>query len=425
MAKNKLIWHTEKRVVKDLVPYRENPRQIGEKQLDDLKKSIKRSGYAEIIVIDTDGTIAAGNQRHRALMEMGMCDKEIDVRVPDRKLTKDEFERYLIASNSLGGDWDFEKLKSFEIETLLDIGFDEETLSHIWDNALEIENDDWDDETEIKKIKEPTVKPGEIWALGQHRLICANSQDPKAIQKLVGNKKIDVVDFDPIFNINLSYSAGIGGTKNYGGKVSDKKSETEYRAFLKSLIENSAAVAKDDAHFFVWCDQNYIGTVQSLYDELGIQRKRVCSWIKNNQNPTPKVAFNKATESCVYGVRGCPFIAPHLLNLNEIANKEVGSGSRTIDDIIDLFEIWLAKRIPSSTQEHPTQKPPSLYEKALKRCSRPGDLVLDVCSGSGSLMIACEQLKRQAFLSEIDPVFATLQLKRYEKFTSQKARRIN
>jgi len=425
MSKNKLTWHTEKKVVKDLVPYSPNPRQISEKQLSDLKKSIKRSGYAEIIVIDTDGTIVAGNQRHRALMEMGMADREIDVRTPDRKLTKEEFERYLIASNALGGTWDFEKLKSFEIETLLDIGFDDETLSHIWDNALEIENDDWDEEAEIKKIKEPIVKPGEIWALGQHKLICADSQDLKAIQKLVGNKRIDVVDFDPPFNIGLSYDSGIGGKRNYGGRTDDHKSDAEYHAFLKSLIENSAAVAKDDAHYFVWCDQNYIGLVQGLYDELGIERKRVCSWIKNNQNPTVGVAFNKATESCIYGVRGNPFIASQLQNLNEIANKEVGSGSRTIDDIIDLFEIWLAKRIPSSAYEHPTQKPPSLYEKALKRCSKPGDLILDVCSGSGSLTIACEQLKRQAFLSEIDPVFATLQIKRYEKFTSKKAERLN
>jgi site-specific DNA-methyltransferase (adenine-specific) len=361
----------------------------------------------------------------KLLQLLGHGEELIDVRIPNRKLTKDEAERYLLTSNAVTADWDWDLLRSFDAEILLDIGFSDEDLSHIWDDTLEVEDDEFNVEKELAAITKPTVKPGELYALGQHRLICADSQNLDAIKRLVGDVKIDLVNFDPPYNINLSYDKGIGGKKNYGGKTNDKKSDAEYRAFLKALIGNALAVAKDDAHFFVWCDQNFIGFVQALYDELGIERKRVCSWIKNNQNPTPLVAFNKATESCVYGTRGKPHLANRVQTFNEILNKQVGSGARLIDDIMDLFEIWLVKRLPGQSYEHPTEKPPSLHEKALRRCSKPGGTLLDLTAGSGSLMVAAESLKRRAFLSEIDPVFATLILKRYEKLTGKKPKKLN
>lgn len=421
----KLKWHNEKRRVNDLIPFDKNPRRISDKQLEDLKRSLKKFGLVEIPAIDLDNQIIAGHQRLKVLQLLGRGQEEIDVRIPNRKLTPKEYKGYLLTSNALRADWDYEVLRSFDTELLLEVGFNDEELSHVLDDVLETEDDDWNEELEIKKLKKPTVKTEELYALGPHRLICSNSQDINSIRRLVGNKRIDVIDFDPPFNIGLSYKFGIGGKKNYGGKTNDRKTDAEYRLFLKSLLQNSLTVSKNDVHVFTWCDQNYIGLLQSLYDELEIDKKRVCTWIKNNQNPVPKVAFNKATESCVYGTKGRPYLSPRLLNLNEIANKEVCSGTRTIDDIVDLFEIWLVKRLPTSSYEHPTQKPPTLHEKALKRCSRPGDAVLDVCAGSGSLMVACEQLKRKAFLSEVDPLFATLILKRYEKLTGSKPRKID
>jgi site-specific DNA-methyltransferase (adenine-specific) len=424
MMTNTLIWHTEQRKVNDLVPHTRNPRVLSDRQADALKKSLERFGLVEIPAINLNGTILAGHQRVKLLQLLGRGEELIDVRIPNRKLTKDEAEKYLLTSNAVTADWDWDLLRSFDAEILLDIGFSDEDLSHIWDDALEVEDDEFNVEKELAAITKPTVKPGELYALGPHRLICADSQNLDAIKRLVGSAKIDLVNFDPPYNINLSYDKGISGKKNYGGKTNDKKSDAEYRAFLKALIGNALAVAKDDAHFFVWCDQNFIGFVQALYDELGIERKRVCSWIKNNQNPTPMVAFNKATESCVYGTRGKPYLADRVQTLNEILNKQVGSGARLIDDIMDLFEIWLVKRLPGQSYEHPTEKPPSLHEKALRRCSKPGDTLLDLTAGSGSLMVAAESLKRRAFLSEVDPVFATLILKRYEKFIGKKPKKL-
>jgi len=420
-----LVWRTEKRRVNDLIPHERNPRILSDAQAENLKRSLEQFGLVEIPAVNLDGTILAGHQRVKILQLLGRGTELIDVRVPSRKLTKDEAERYMLTSNAVTGDWDFDLLRSFDTELLLDIGFSDAELSHIWDEALEVEDDDFDVEKELAKIKKPTVKTNELYQLGVHRLICADSQDLDAIKRLVGKERIDLVNFDPPFNIGLSYDAGIGGKKHYGGKTDDKKSDTEYRAFLGSLIGNALAVAKDDAHFFVWCDQNNIGVVQSLYEELGINRKRVCSWVKNNQNPTPMVAFNKATESCVYGTRGKPYLANRVQTLNEILNKEVGSGTRLIDDILDLFEIWLVKRLPGQEYEHPTQKPPSLHEKALRRCSKPGDALLDLTAGSGSLMVAAESLKRRAFLAEVDPIFATLIINRYEQLTGKKPKKLS
>jgi len=142
--------------------------------------------------------------------------------------------------------------------------------------------------------------------------------------------------------------------------------------------------------------------------------------VKNNHNMTPQVAFNKAYEPCVYATRGKPYFAP-INNLNEVLNKEVATGNRTLDDILDLLDLWLVKRLPGQDYEHPTAKPPTLHEKPLRRCTKPSDVVVDLFGGSGSTLIACEQLKRRAFLCEIDPVFCDVIIKRFTELTGKEA----
>ena len=105
-------------------------------------------------------------------------------------------------------------------------------------------------------------------------------------------------------------------------------------------------------------------------------------------------------------------------------NKEIGTGNRAIEDIHDMIDIWLVKRLNGSDYEHPTQKPPQLHEKALRRCTKPGDTIVDLFAGSGSLMVACEQLKRSAYMVEREPMFIDLIIRRYEKLTGQKAKKL-
>jgi DNA modification methylase len=140
---------------------------------------------------------------------------------------------------------------------------------------------------------------------------------------------------------------------------------------------------------------------------------------------TPQVAFNKAMEPVIYATRGKPFLAPTLTNLNEVMNKEVTNGNRLSDDVLDLLNIWLVKRVAGQDYTHPTEKPPTLHEKALRRCTRPGDTVLDLFAGSGSTLIACEQMKRRCLTVEIEPVFCDVIIKRFESLTQTHAQKIN
>ena len=415
MAK-KLEWRTERRKVKDLIRYEKNPRTLSETQLEGLKRSLKKFNVAELPCINTDGTLVAGNQRVLALSLLGRGEEEIEVRVPNRSLTEAEFRDYLLTSNRSGGSWDFEKLATeFDLGELLTAGFDSLDLSNIYDDNLDVQNDEIDLEKEIKEAKTTDIKSGDMFSLGIHVLICSDSTDPNTVKKLVGENRIDLINIDFPYNLGIDYSAGLGGKQNYGGTTNDKKSDAEYREFLTSILGNAMSVAKTDCHIFTWLDEKYIGTMQEVFKTVGVDFKRLCLWAKNSHNPTPQIAFNRAVELCMYGVKGKPYLSDKIKNLTEFQNKEIASGNRLIDDILDIFNIWLVKRLPGSEYEHPTMKPPTLYEKSLRRCSKPGDTILDLTAGSGSLMVACEALKRRAYLAEMEPVFCQVIINRFKK----------
>ncbi len=417
----KLLWTTERRVVSDLIPYEKNPRTINRKQLADLTKSLKKFNLVEIPAVDADNTVLAGHQRLKVLQVLGRGSEEIDVRVPNRKLTEKEAEQYLISSNALGGDWDFEKLKSFDLDLLLDVGFDQADLSHLWDQNLEVTEESFDVEEELKKITKPKTKLGDLIRLGSHRLLCGDSTKQENLKRLLENEQASMIYSDPVYNISIDYNKGVGGKQSYGGTVNDNKSVVEYRELIQKSLASALSVTKKDAHVFYWSDQTYIWLIQDLYRELGVTNKRVCLWIKNGQNPTPGVAFNKCYEPCTYGVRGKPYIAPTLQNLNEVLNKELSTGNNLLEETSDELDLWLVKRLPAKEYQHATSKPPKLHEKAIRRCTKPGDIILDSFSGSGSTLIAGEQLKRKVYGMELEPIFCDLIIKRFEQLTGVKA----
>ena len=426
MAKEKLQWHTEKRRVDSLKFYGKNPRIMPDKNMHDLMNSVKKVGLAEIPAIDVDGTLVAGNQRVRALLFLDRGKEEIDVRVPNRKLSEAEFKFYLLASNRISGLWDFGALKAdFDIDTLLETGFDSEDLSLIFDDNLEVEDDNFDEEAELKKVKKTDIKPGDYFALGRHRLFCGDALDPNTAKKLMAGLKADMINDDLPYNIGLSYEKGVGNKGHYGGTTNDNKTDQEYRNFVKTIMQNGLSVTKPDAHLFFWCDERYVWLFQELYRELGIDSKRLCIWIKDNASPTPQLAFNKITEFCTYGVRGKPFLSDKIKNLNEVMNKELSTGNRLSEDILDLLNIWLVKRLPGNQYDHPTQKNPQVHEKALRRCTRPGDIVLDLTCGSGSILSACHQLKRTAYVSDCEPIFCQLTINRFKQISNDKIKKLN
>lgn len=411
-----LFWSTQTRVVNDLVPYEKNPRKISDEQLGNLKKSLLKFNLVEIPAIDEDGKIIAGHQRLKVMQLLGRGDEEIDVRVPNRKLTAEEYEQYLLTSNAVTGDWDLELLKDFEFELLQDIGFDQQILDDIWDDAI-VE----DKEDELPKVEsaEPQTKRGDLIQLGDHRLICGDCTNPETLKKLCSDERVNMIASDPPYNLKINYDTGLGGKQSYGGNVIDDRTEEEYINFLRQSMEAALSVTKPDAHVFYWNTEQHIWILQTLYRELGIDNKRVCLWIKNGHNPTPGVAFNKCYEPCVYGTRGKPFLSDHD-EYTEILNADINNGNKGFDSV----NLWLEKRLPSAEYEHATAKPPSLHEKAIKRCTRANDIILDSFGGSGSTLVAAEQLHRRAFLVELEPQFCDVICANYEELTGNKRKLI-
>lgn len=413
----KLIWSTEVREVADLLPWKENPRKISQQALDKLKTKIKQNGFHSVIVIDTDNTILSGNQRKTALTELGI--DKVNVLVPSRKLTDNERRKIGIESNINDGEWDFDKLKSFDLELLQFAGFDEKELVKFWDEDNDTKDDKFDVERELKQIKTPHTKSGDLIVMGNHKLLCASSTDANAVKKLFGDDKAVAIYSDPPFNIGLSYDKGVGNKSNYGGSFDDNQSPDAYVDFIRKVIQSSLAVATKAVHVAFWCDEAWVWVFQTLYMEHGIKNRRVNIWIKNNSSPTPTVAFSKCTEFCVYGTKGSPYLSDLIKNLNEIQNKDCTTGNQLLEDISN---IWATKRLPSNQMEHPTSKNPELHHKFIMRCTKPGDIIFDAFSGSASTMICAEQLNRKVYSLEIEPIFCDLAIRRYEKLTGQKAK---
>lgn len=397
-----------------------NPRKWSKKATDDLKESISRFGFAEPIVCNSapnrKNVVIGGHFRLHVAKMLGY--KEVPVVY--LSIADIEKEKELnLRLNANTGDWDFDILKEFSPDLLLDVGFTSKDLDPIMADLGGVEDDDYDEDE--GQVEEMELEEGKIYKLGNHYLTHGDSTDSSLIKRLVGDAEIDMIYCDPIFNISLDYDKGIGGNKKYGGKVDDNRSVDEYRQLIDKTLQNGLSVCHKDAHIFYYCDQNFIWLIQGIYMDNGIKLKRVCLWIKNNQNPTSQTAFNKSYEPCVYGIKGSPHLNP-LNNLNEIMNKEIGTGNDTVSDIEDMNEIWAIKRLPSDQYTHPTEKPPTLHEKAIRRCTKLGGTVLDMFGGSGSTLIACEQLGRICYMVEKDPKFCSLIIKRYEKLTGNKAR---
>lgn len=409
--------------VGDLKPAEYNPRKISKEALAQLKESISRFELVDPVVVNgapkRKNIVIGGHMRLRAAKELGhKTVPVVYIQIPSLK----KEQELNLRLNRNTGEWDLEKLKFFEMDFLSDVGFSDIDLSNVWTENLETENDEFDEEKELKQIKKPKTKVGDLIQLGGHRLICGSSTDPKVLARLFGEERASMIYSDPPYNINIDYNGGIGGKQNYGGNVLDTRTDSEYKEFIGKTMVAALSVARPDTHVFYWCDQIYIGLMQELYRELGIANKRVCLWLKNSQNPVPSVAFNKCYEPCVYGLRGKPYIAKSIQNLNEVLNKEITTGNNLIEETLDHLDVWLVKRLSGKDYEHATSKPPKLHEKAIRRCTKPGEIILDSFSGSGSTMIAAEQLKRRVYAVELEPAFCDLAIKRYEKLTGNKAK---
>lgn len=233
----------------ELNPALYNPRKWSEETIKKLTESIKRFGLIDPVICNSatnrKNVVIGGHFRLKIAKDLGY--KEIPVvyvRIPD---IKKEQELNLRLNRDVG-DWDYELLKNFDVEMLLDVGFDDTDLSNIWDEGLEIEDDDFDIEKEIEKAKTTNIKTGDLFQLGNHFLICGDSHKKEILDSLMKNKKATMLYNDPIYNIKLDYNKGVGGKANYGGNINDDKSDSEYKEFLKQGVENSLRHTDKNCH---------------------------------------------------------------------------------------------------------------------------------------------------------------------------------
>lgn len=407
----------------ELVSNGYNPRKYSKEDLAQLKKSIQEHSLVDPIIINSStsrkNVIISGEMRWKVCKELKYKEVPcIELDIPDLEKEK----ALCLRLNAISGDWDTTLLENFEENFLLDVGFEPDDLLEIYGDIIDSEEDDFSVIKELEKIKEPKSKLGDVYLLGKHKLCCGDSQNPEVVKKLVGDEKIDMIYCDPIYNTNwLSYNTGVGGTKSYGGSVDDHMSDKEYEAFIKKTMENALSVSNENVHCFYYSDQKYAPMMVKLYKELGIIFKRTCIWLKGVANPTPQVAFSKIYEPVTYGVRGKPYINDQYKNFNEILNKEITNGHKVIDEFYDMIDVWAVNRLSGNAYEHPTEKPVTLHDKPIKRCTKIGDNILSLFGGSGGELICAEQLKRKMFMVEIDPIFVDLIIRRYEQFTGNKA----
>jgi hypothetical protein len=395
-----LQWKIEKRKVKDLLPADYNPRKMTEEEEKDLKASIDEFGAVIPVVVNVGkrkNILVGGHQRSKLYAEKGI--EEIDVMVPSRELTEEEEKKLNLRLNKNTGSWDFNKLATMDLTLLLEVGFGDDDLQVLFDDVEMIDDEFMSRSAGEVDVQTSKVKAGDIYQLGDHKLMCGDTDNTEHVHKLMDKEYADMVFIDP---------------------PKDKKNFTTKTSYA---LGNAVTVTKPNAHVFTWSDESQIGIVQTIYTQLKINTDRVCIWIKDQIQMTPKSAFNKIYEPCIYGTIGKPFLNPALKNVNEIINSDIAHGNQLQDEVLDYLTVWVAKNRKDDQYEN-RGKPVTLAEKPLKRCSSPGHIILNLFGDTGSVLIACEQIKRKARVMEADPVKCDIIIKRWEEFSNKKAKKI-
>jgi DNA modification methylase len=386
-------WHTEKRKINDLIPYEHNPRQMTEKQVEDLKKSLEKFDLVEIPAINTDNMILAGHQRLKIMQLLGRGEEEIDVRVPDRLLDKKEVQEYNIRSNKNTGEWNFDELaNSFDTQELIDWGFDEKDLKI----DMPVEED------EAPEVQEEAVsKLGDIYQLGNHRLLCGDATKIEDVEKLMNGQKADMVFTDPPYSVNYTKKAKeVLKSKNYVEIENDDMSVQDTSDKLwRPVFKNMYDAANDDCSVYLTMPQGGDQMMMMMMMSENWQVKHELIWVK--EAPVfsmGRLDYDYKHEPILYGWKK--------------KHNFYGKGQYT-------KSVWEIPR--TENKLHPTMKPVALIANCLANSTLDNQNILDLFGGSGSTLIACEQLNRKCYMMELDPRYVDVIIKRWENYTGQKA----
>ena len=378
-----------------------NPRLIKDDKFTKLVQSIK--DFPEMldirpIVVNSDMVILGGNMRFKACKEAGL--KEVPIIIADN-LTEEQQREFLIKDNTSGGEWDFEMLSNeWDVEQLEDWGLDVPSFEA--DVHLEAEEDDFD----VTPPEEPKTVLGDLYEIGEHRLLCGDSTCSDTVAKLMNGNKADMVFTDPPYlmgfeggmqtnedgNWTKSFNAKHGEIKN------DKMSKTEELDFLDAI--NSNIQLFNNGAFYICFYRLGLGGYFASLERTGIKVRTLITWNKGNHTLSNSDYYSKC-EHIFYG-----WINEH----NFYGETD--------------FDIWEIPRTQKNDL-HPTMKPIPLCEKAINNSSKINDLVFDLFLGSGSTMVASHQLKRKCYGMELDTKYCDVIVKRMLKLDDKLTVKLN
>ena len=388
-------------------PYARNAKKHDDTQVANVAESIKQFGWQQPIVCDADGVIIIGHCRLLAAKKLGL--KKVPVKTVDN-LSDEQVKKLRALDNKLNeSDWDFDLLAE-DIGDLDFSGFDIDWGFPENEEEKEIIEDE---PPEVDEEHEPITQLGDIWQLGRHKLICGDSTDKETIERLMDGKKADMVFTDPPYNVAIGSKNAFLNSVQPSGRctedIANDKGMTDEECgekLWKPAFQNMRDNAKDCCAIYVTMPQGgaHMMMMMMMMSAAGWQVKHELIWVKNS--PTfsmGRLDYDYQHEPICYG-----WNKSHVF---------YGKGE---------FEksIWQIDK-PRKCDLHPTMKPIALIANAIENSSKENDIVLDLFGGSGSTLIACEQLGRVCYMAELDEHYCDVILKRYENLTGQKAVKIS
>ena len=434
----------EKRKLSELRPADYNPRKAltpEDKEYQDIKRSIEKFGYVDPIIINSDGTVIGGHQRLTVLTDLGY--EEADVVVVD--LDKNDEKALNIALNKITGEWDEIKLKDLLLELdlneydLQNTGFSSgeiEDLCIRLEKEVEAEDDNFDLEKELEEIEEPITKRGDVWILGRHRLMCGDSTDPKDVAALLAGDEADLVITDPPYNVaygeKTEYMSESGRGQGQDRILNDNMDDDKFYQFIYQAYMRAYEVMRPGAAIYVFHAESSGLTFRQAFVDAGLKLSECLIWEKNSF-VLGRSDYQWRHEPCLYGWKegaGHYFIDDRTQDtvlLDEERDLESMKKEDLITYIGQLEEFFkdkttvLYENKPARNDVHPTMKPVPLIGRLMKNSSKPKWNVLDLFGGSGSTLMAAEQLDRNAYLMELSEEFCDVIVKRWEEYTGKKA----
>lgn len=391
--------------VSELIPYINNARSHSEKQISLIASSISEFGFLNPILIDENNKILAGHGRLMAAKKLKI--EEVPV-ISVKDLTESQKKAYIIADNkiALNSSWDDDLLK-LELENLKELDFDlsltgftEEELNLILDDEVFEGLIDEDEVPEIEDGEKPVTKLGDIWILGDHRLMCGDSTNTDAVGKLMHGHKADMVFSDPPYNTGMNNKKPQHGSTRLSHMFDDDFSDDEWLSFIDNFCRNFDIYTKENCFIFICLDWR--------------RSHELVPFLKEKWKFSNLIVWDKV-------VHGLGSDYKHTHELIHVCKKGKPNEANNRNGDKEYQDIWRIQRKIGRDNDHATKKPIELVERAIKHTTSFGDIVLDLFGGSGSTMIACEKNKRTSYIMELEPHYCDVIIKRWQEFTGKDA----